>query len=662
MTAFSFAADAPLGPFRIVAPLGQGGMGAVYKARHEASGVEVALKVVLPDLAQEPGFVERFQREARAAAAVAHENVTACRGSGVDGGRLWLALELVAGGSLKDRLKQGRLPWREAAALGAGIARGLAAIHAAGIVHRDMKPANVLLAEDGTPKISDFGLARGGSTGAVGLTKTGELLGTHEYLAPEMVEGGREASPRSDLYAFGATLYCVLTGAPPFPGQGPSVLVRHVRDAPRPPRSIVPEIPPELDAFVLRLLAKEPLARGDAATAARELDEIAAMREPRTRRGLAPLVAGALVLLAIVVAVVRPWVSPPSSPANAAAPPVAPAPPPPAPKRAAADGTPEWWDSLSPGERPALPLRKGLTFGKGKGEYLNERDGSVLVYVPEGTFQMGADDTDDSDEGPRHSVTLSAYFLGKYEVTNEQFFEFVTAKSVVTEAERSKRAFQLGQTLDYGRYAPLPDDKLNWRSLATPRAERARYPVTVLTWHEARSYCDWARLRLPTEAEWERAAGWETSGRMRRFSWGDEPPRASGEKPANLRDLTWLARFAKLPDTEAAALDGFKDYRDGYADLAPVGAFEKGSSPVGALDMTGNVREWCEDAEGGYEASPQKDPCRQNGGPRRMTRGGSYAERERRMRVTYRQPELPEDADDITGFRVAVSAVEKGPR
>jgi serine/threonine-protein kinase len=221
-----------IGPWRIERELGRGGMGMVLEAEHETTHARAALKIVAGELASDPRFRERFLLEAKLAASVSHPNVVACLDSGVDQGRLYLALELAPGGSLADRVREGPLPWREVARLGAQIARALEAIHGAGIVHRDLKPANVLVDIYGSVKLTDFGLARGVEVS--GLTRTGELLGTVEYMAPEQSDNARTVDGRADLYALGCTLHCLSFGQPPFPGSGPQVILKHLRDAPAP--------------------------------------------------------------------------------------------------------------------------------------------------------------------------------------------------------------------------------------------------------------------------------------------------------------------------------------------------------------------------------------------------------------------------------------------
>jgi WD40 repeat protein len=285
-------------------------MGTVYRAIDEAAGRPVALKVIAPALVRDERFRRRFDREARAGAALSHPNVVAVHGLEEVGGRLVLALELLPGGSLADRLKrQGRLDWRAAAAIAAAVARGLEAIHAAGIVHRDLKPENVLFDAKGRPKIADFGLAGkvegsvlGASRGS--LTQTGEVLGTPEYLSPEQADGS-EADARADLYSLGALLYALMTGAPPFRGSQLALLKQHLMDRPRPLRELVPEVPAALDALVARLLEKDPAQRGaSAAAVAAELDAIAGNAGARSSRALlvVALAVSAIVLVALAVA------------------------------------------------------------------------------------------------------------------------------------------------------------------------------------------------------------------------------------------------------------------------------------------------------------------------------------------------------------------------
>jgi serine/threonine protein kinase len=295
-------------------------MGIVYRALDEGLNREVALKVVAPGTLEEEAAIERFRREAKAGAAVSHPNVAVVHGTGESGGQLFLAIELLTGGSLADRLKQrGPLPWRETTEIGAAIASGLAAIHAAGIVHRDLKPANVLLDGEGRPKLTDFGLAAARVDRAGRLTKTGELLGTLEYIAPEQAESSKSADGRADLYSLGATLYALLTGRPPFDGTGVTLVKKHLLDAPVPPSKRAPSVPPELDRLVLRLLEKEPAGRGDATSVARELREIAAGKVSAPKKGGRALVvagvAAACVLLGIAALLFggRPRVEPDSS-------------------------------------------------------------------------------------------------------------------------------------------------------------------------------------------------------------------------------------------------------------------------------------------------------------------------------------------------------------
>jgi WD40 repeat protein len=259
--------------YEVLGELGRGGMGVVYHARHLCLGRPVALKLLRAGAYAAADEVARFRREAELAARLQHPHVVQIFEVGEHDGRPFLALELVDGGSLAQRLDGAPLPAREAARLVEQLARAVQAAHDAGIVHRDLKPANVLLAADGTPKVADFGLAKrlGGATAH---TQSGAIVGTPPYVAPEQAAGrGREVGPHTDTYALGAVLYECLTGRPPFRAETPlDTLLQVVHQEPVPVRQLQPKVPRDLETVCLTCLRKEPARRyGSAAGLAEDL-------------------------------------------------------------------------------------------------------------------------------------------------------------------------------------------------------------------------------------------------------------------------------------------------------------------------------------------------------------------------------------------------------
>jgi hypothetical protein len=251
-----------LGDFRILKALGAGGMGVVFRAEDTRLKRPVALKVMRPLLAAHPTARERFLREARAAAAVKHDHVAVIYEVGEGRGVPFLAMELLEGESLEDRLKRdGRLPLPEALRVGRETAEALAAAHERGLIHRDVKPANVWQeAPHGRTKVLDFGLARAAS-GDERLTQSGAVVGTPAYMAPEQARG-EAVDARADLFSLGCVLYRAATGEPPFRGaDAMSLLLAVTTQRPRPPRERNPAVPPALNALILRLLARDPAGR-----------------------------------------------------------------------------------------------------------------------------------------------------------------------------------------------------------------------------------------------------------------------------------------------------------------------------------------------------------------------------------------------------------------
>ena len=255
-------------------------MATVYLALDSRLDRTVAVKVMHPQLAEDEEFVSRFIREAKSAARLSHPNVVAVYDQGADGGTVFLAMEHVAGRTLRDLMReQGRLSPRHALEILESVLAALGAAHHAGIVHRDVKPENVLLADDGRIKVADFGLARAVSGATSQTSASGVLMGTVAYLSPEQVERG-VADPRSDVYAAGILLFEMLTGAKPYDGDTAiTVAYRHVHDDVPAPSTMVPGLPPALDALVARATSRDPDGRPD--DARRFLAEVA-----QVRRGL----------------------------------------------------------------------------------------------------------------------------------------------------------------------------------------------------------------------------------------------------------------------------------------------------------------------------------------------------------------------------------------
>jgi beta-lactam-binding protein with PASTA domain/predicted Ser/Thr protein kinase len=247
------------GRYRVLSRLGSGGMAEVYLAEDQLLGRQVAVKVLHHHFAEDQEFVERFRREASSAAGLSHPNIVAIFDRGEWNGTYYIAMEYVAGRSLKTIVReQGPLDPALAIDIVVQILRAARFAHKRGVVHRDLKPHNVILDEEGRARVTDFGIAR---AGASDMTLTGSIMGTAQYLSPEQAQG-HPVSASADLYSVGVILYELLTGAVPFEGETAVVIAfKQVSAEPRPPSTLNPALPAALDAIVLRALAKDPAWR-----------------------------------------------------------------------------------------------------------------------------------------------------------------------------------------------------------------------------------------------------------------------------------------------------------------------------------------------------------------------------------------------------------------
>jgi serine/threonine-protein kinase len=298
-----------LGRYRIDRVLGQGTWGVVYAAEDTELCKRVALKLLGPQAVGDPDNVRRFLREAQAVARINHPNVVAVLDVQERGGLCYLAMEMALG-SVQDLLAaQGRaLGWREATRIAADACRGMAAAHDAGLVHRDLKPANLLLTPAGAVKLADFGLALQPEATSGQSSDQGRPVGTPHYMSPEQCKGER-ADARSDVYSLGATYFALLTGRPPFPGEGAmEIMQAHCYSPPPDPRSLNPDVPAGCAAVLARALAKSPDERQPGATELlAELEALlkadAKLAEPKPPRPAAAPSRTALLLGAAVLAV-----------------------------------------------------------------------------------------------------------------------------------------------------------------------------------------------------------------------------------------------------------------------------------------------------------------------------------------------------------------------
>jgi eukaryotic-like serine/threonine-protein kinase len=413
------------GRYTLLEQLGAGGMAMVYRARDEVLGREVAVKVLSPQFAADPGFLARFEREARHVASISHPRIVTVFDSGIDENTPFIVMELVAGRTLRQVIDQvGPLPAREAVTIASAVCEALEAAHAAGLVHRDIKPANIVLS-GGEVKVLDFGIARADGPGRA--TRTQAVLGTAEYLSPEQASGG-QVGPQTDLYSLGCVLFEMLTGAPPFTADSAlGVAYRQVHDDPGPPSARRPGLAPQLDWITSRMLAKNPADRPPNAAAARawllaavsgdhtrvlprpQDGEVITRRQQSARRrssrfrpiDVALLIALAAALAALTTALLTrpaaPAAAPTQSPATSQR-------PSPSPSRPATVQP-----SLPPTAAAAATMVGDLQVGVSNGQVSPEAAQDMFDRLRELLFIQPGDNSAQQETDQRYSELVSAY-------------------------------------------------------------------------------------------------------------------------------------------------------------------------------------------------------------------------------------------------------------
>ncbi|MFZ5909792.1 MAG: SUMF1/EgtB/PvdO family nonheme iron enzyme [Chloroflexota bacterium] len=587
-----------IGRYQILEQLGAGGMATVYKAFDTRLEREVAIKVIRreafpPD--EMDMLLKRFERESKSLGRLSHPNIVGVIDYGEYEGAPYLVMEYLAGGTLKERL--GRpIAWRNAVQMVLPIAQALEYVHDRNIINRDVKPSNILLSEDGQPMLTDFGLVKifeEQGKDATHLTSTGTGLGTPDYMAPEQWIG--EATAQSDLYSLGVVLYEMITGYKPYTADTPAGVMLKQATEPLPlPKNYVPDLPQDVESVLLKALAREPAHRypnmhvfvselqsllaGRQVTAStiktEQLREQMTGKVTRTpppvqqqpvqakKKGFPFLAVAALGLIGVVVAVGGCWFlnanlglftltgEPPQTQA-ASLPTVA------SPTQVVEPVVLAPTSTPPPAEAP-MP------------DEIKDSKNATMVLIPAGEFTMGSDESGNAEAKPAHTVYLDAFYIDKYEVTNEMY----DACAYAVECRKPKQGGSVTRSTYYSN------------------SVFANYPVIYVDWKMAKAYCEWRGARLPTEAEWEKAAR-GTDERI--YPW-----------ESNRVDCS----FANLTNC--------------VGDTTPVDQYETGVSPYGVYGMAGNVFEWTNslfklypyDAEDGRE-SPDATG-------KRVARGGSW--------------------------------------
>lgn len=620
-----------LGGCLLVQKIGEGGMGEVYKARHLGLDKSVAVKVLPPG--DDDGRT-RFLREARTLAKVEHPNIVAVHHVGDEQGVHFIVMQYLEGSTLADRIRKGPIPAPEAARIGRDIARGLHAAHQAGVVHRDLKPGNVILTGSGV-KVIDFGLAREAKADRE-ITRAGDVVGSPHYMAPEQCTG-RTVDARTDLYALGATLYHMLTGVPPYTGETLyEILDSHVHAPPPDPRAKQPDVPAGLAGFVQRLLAKNPAERPeDAEVVARELDRHVGSEARSTPLFSWPAVVGGLLGLTIAVIFVMQAVKRPR--------------PPPPPKKNAPAARKETPEPVKPllGTVEIVTVPEGATV---------ELDGKVVGKTPvvlegleirEYALKVSLENHESWERGMAPSTAKGRISLGlkpfvKVDVACTSYgrklrpgaLKFTVDGKFVTRVPSGLHEIRIehdqietwtsmvdvrpGETwtvpaeivakprwngmvfVPAGRFfiGEFEVTEGEWGDLPRPRVWEGdpKMPVRSVTFQQASEYATSKGLRLPTAAEWELAARGE---KARAYPWGDAAPTEWPKKPVRVGESEWDV------------------------------------SAHGCRDMGANLREWTVT----------------QAGDKRVLKGGSFADTHHAMKIESRQLDVDTDTSAQNGFR-----------
>ena len=625
-----------LNRYQVLEPIGRGGMAEVYKVWDRERSVHLAMKVLHEELAIDRVFMRRFQREAQTLAQLQHPNIVRFYGFEHDGDLAFMLLDYVDGRSLKRVIydQRGPLPFGRVMTISQQVLSALGYAHNKGFVHADIKPGNILIDAQGTAYVTDFGIAR--MTDAATMTMAG--AGTPAYMAPEAIRGLPPA-PAVDQYGWGVVLFEMLTGGErPFTGErarmtgtaGEKVRWEHLNLDPPPMAKWNPDVTPELEAVVERCLAKEPAARfpgvPDLLAALREagvgMPEADVEEEPFSLAEApdeadeqpegAPRVRkmGRWVALAAVVVAALGWgavtlmggggveaaLSPvfdtiPVNPTDVTSTTIA------SEDRAThVPQTPTTASTSTPTATPAPTFEAGARM-------ISPVDGMELAYIPAGSFTMGIDNGI-LDQEPAHVVQLDAYWMDRTEVTNAMY----------------------AQCVDAGSCNPPAVIRSYTRDNYFGSSEYEHFPVLFVSWYDAQDYCSWVGRRLPTEAEWERAAR-DDDERM--YPWGNE-----------------------APTCERA------DFAGCGADTSEVGSHPDGASAYGVHDLAGNVAEWTADwyAWDYYASSESSNPSGPMSGEERVTRGGDWSDSAAVLRSTNRIEFGPRGATNGTGFRCVISA------